>query len=74
MIKYFCDKCSKELDTCNEVSGFISDVFKVRIEPPDIRRWTDDAETGNYVLCYDCVKEFNKWIRTSPLAKTTNTR
>ena len=60
MIKYFCDKCGKELDKFN--NEFTSDIFKVIVDPPDIRKWTDDAETGTYIMCYDCVREFNKWI------------
>lgn len=60
MIKYFCDKCGKELDNFN--NEFTSDIFKVVVDPPDIRRWTDNAETGTYIMCYDCVREFNKWI------------
>lgn len=59
MIKYFCDKCNKELN----INTFTNtDVFTVSIEPPELRKWTDDAETGTYILCYSCVREFNKWI------------
>lgn len=61
MIRYFCDKCGKELDRSN-TEYFTSDTFKVTIEPPEIRRWADDAETGTYILCYDCVRKLNKWI------------
>ena len=60
MIRYFCDKCGKELDSFNGTIS--SDAFKVTIEPPEIRRWADDAETGTYILCYDCVRKFNKWV------------
>lgn len=60
MIRYFCDKCGKELDSFNGTIS--SDTFKVTIDPPEIRRWADDAETGTYILCYDCVRKFNKWI------------
>ena len=60
MIRYFCDKCGKELDSFNGTIS--SDTFKVTIEPPEIRRWADDAETGTYILCYDCVRKFNKWV------------
>lgn len=63
MIKYFCDKCGKELPLFN--NEFTSDMFKVTIEPPEIRRWADDAETGNYMLCYACVRKFNKWLYES---------
>ena len=57
MIKYFCDRCGKEIGDSN-----MSEVFAVAIEPPEVRRWMDDAVTGTYILCYDCVKKFNKWI------------
>lgn len=53
MIKYFCDKCGKELS---------SDVFEVEVKPPEIRTWLDEAEAGTYILCYDCVRKVNKWI------------
>ena len=62
MIRYFCDKCGKELDS-NNTEYFMSDTFKVTIEPPEVRRWADDAETGTYILCYDCIRKFNKWIK-----------
>ena len=61
MIKYFCDKCGKELPH----DGFTADIFKVEVEPPEIRRWTDEAETGTYILCYNCVRKFNKWLYES---------
>lgn len=64
MIKYFCDKCGKEL--------FIpADIFTITIEPPEttingFRNWLDEkrfeVETRSYVLCYDCIKAFNKWM------------
>lgn len=60
MIKYFCDKCGKELDSFNNTMS--SDRFTVTINPPEIRKWADDAETGTYILCYYCVRKFNKWI------------
>jgi hypothetical protein len=56
MIRYFCDKCNKEI-------GEHSELFKIEIEPPEIRRWRDDAETGTYIMCYDCVRLLNKWIK-----------
>ena len=60
MIKYFCDKCGKELPLFN--NEFTADMFKVTVDPPDIRKWSDEAETGTYILCYDCVRKLNKWI------------
>jgi len=61
MINYFCDKCGKELP----YNDFTADIFKVEVEPPEIRRWADDAETGTYILCYNCVMKFNKWLYES---------
>ena len=55
MIRYFCDKCNKELIEP-------SNIFQVDITPPEIRRWTDDAFTGSCILCRDCVVAFNKWM------------
>lgn len=63
MIKYFCDKCGKELEHFD--NEFSSDLFKVTVDPPDIRKWADDAETGIYILCYECVRKFNKWLYES---------
>lgn len=58
MIKYFCDKCGKEIG--DDVTT--AKVFTVTVEPPEVRAWKDEAETGTYILCYDCVRKFNKWI------------
>ena len=66
MIKYFCDKCNKELENY--------DIFTVDVIPPEIRTWEDDANTGTCILCRVCLKEFQKWLKTSPFMKTTNTR
>ena len=60
MIKYFCDKCGKELPLFN--NEFTSGMFKVTIEPPEIRRWADNAETESYILCYGCVRKLNEWL------------
>lgn len=57
MIKYFCDRCGKEIGDFN-----MSEIFTVTVEPPKVRSWADDAETGAYILCYDCIKELNKFI------------
>ena len=63
MIKYFCDKCGKELPLFND--AFTSDMYTVKIEPPEVRRLVDKAETGTYNLCYGCVLKFNKWLHES---------
>lgn len=61
MIKYFCDKCGKE---CEDY-----DVFTIKVIPPEFRTWMDDTETGTYILCYGCVRKFNKWIHELPDSK-----
>ena len=63
MIKYFCDKCGKELEHFD--NEFTSDLFKITVDPPNIRKWADDAEIGTYILCYNCVRKFNKWLHES---------
>ena len=70
MIKYFCDKCGKELPLFN--NEFTSDMFKITVEPPEVRRYVDNAETGSYILCYGCVRKFNKWLyeADSPIIST----
>lgn len=57
MIRYFCDKCGKE---CEDY-----EVFTIKVIPPEIRSWMDDAETGIYILCYDCTKKLNKLIHNT---------
>ena len=57
MIKYFCDKCGKELS-----SDIFVDVFEIEVKPPEVRTWSDEAETGTYILCFNCVQKLNKWI------------
>lgn len=57
MIKYFCDKCGKEIGNFN-----MTEIFTIKVEPPEVRAWTDEAETGTYILCYNCIKDLNKWI------------
>lgn len=63
MIKYFCDKCGKELKQFDNELSF--ELFKVTVDPPEIRKWSDSAETGTYILCYECVRKFNKWLYES---------
>lgn len=61
MIKYFCDKCGKE---CKDY-----EVFTIKVIPPEIRTWMDDAETGTYILCFDCTKKLNKWVNEDDFVK-----
>ena len=57
MIKYFCDKCGKELENY--------DIFTVEIIPPEIRQWDDNTYTDNpFILCRNCTKSFHVWIAT----------
>ena len=55
MIKYFCDKCNKQLVNY--------DIFTVNVVPPEVRQWEGNAYTGTYILCEDCIKEFHKWLK-----------
>ena len=55
MIKYFCDKCGKEIESF--IGGFM-----IKVEPPELRTMATEAETGSYILCYNCVRKLNKWI------------
>ena len=55
MIKYFCDKCGKELEDY--------DIFTVEIVPPEIRQWSDDTHTGTCIMCRPCVKWFQDWLK-----------
>lgn len=52
MIKYYCDKCGKQLNTY--------DIFTAQIIPPENSTWNDDA--GSYIFCKTCFKEFQKWL------------
>ena len=54
MVKYFCDKCNKELEEY--------EVFAVTVFSPDVRSWNDDAKTGDGILCTECVDAFQKWL------------
>ena len=57
MIRYFCYKCGEEIGDFN-----MNEIFTVRVEPPEVRAWTDEAEAGTYILCRNCVQKLNKWI------------
>lgn len=54
MIKYFCDRCGKEMNY----------IFKVTVEPPAELR---SKSWKFYILCYDCVKELSKFISKGEL-------
>ena len=53
MIKYFCDKCGKQLEKY--------DIFTVTVTPPEWRAW-EDACTGDCIMCHKCLDIFQKWL------------
>lgn len=58
MIKYFCDRCGDEIGDYN-----MNEIFEVTVKSQAaIRLWNDDVKTGAYMLCYDCVRELNKFL------------
>ena len=57
MIRYFCDKCGKEIGDFN-----MNEVFTVTVESPEVCKWSDEAGAGTYILCNNCVQKLNKWI------------
>ena len=60
MIKYFCDKCGKEVGALfGECSA---DIFKVHIEPSEVRTLIDEEEAKDYIFCYACMKNLNRWV------------
>ena len=56
MIKYFCDRCDKEIGDSR-----LCKMFQVTVESP-VMGSLIDVKTGTYILCYDCVRELNKFI------------
>ena len=50
MIKYFCDKCGHELD-------HYENNWLITVDPPEIRKWGDNAEAEIYNLCYECARK-----------------
>lgn len=55
MIKYFCDKCDRELDSF--------EIFTITVAPPEIRAWADEARTGTCILCPNCLEVFEGWVK-----------
>ena len=58
MVKYFCDKCGKELEEY--------EVFVTTIYPPELTASNSEARAGDCILCAGCVDEFQKWL-THPM-------
>ena len=54
MIKYFCDKCDRELERF--------DIFVLSVTPPEVRTWDDNALTGECILCRECLEKFQYWV------------
>lgn len=59
MIRYYCDKCEQELGEM--------DLFVVTVTPPEIRRWDDNAKTGDCILCRECLDGFLGWLEISKM-------
>lgn len=63
MIKYFCDKCGKEIGDFN-----MNEIFTVKVEPPEVRSWRDEGETGTYILCHaKPIVIYKDGIKTFPI-------
>lgn len=64
MIRYFCDKCGKEI---GQYSG-----MKVKWEMGTaqlaFKAWDGDDE-GDYDLCDECSSEFKRWIDAKRMDK-----
>ena len=56
MIKYFCDKCGKE------VGEF--EAYTILVEAPEIKSWTDQYmyERRGYQVCRDCMAKIADFI------------
>lgn len=54
MIKYFCDKCKKELGR--------AEFFTIEAEPPVISVWGDELLTDKRIMCRECMDAFDKWV------------
>ena len=56
MIRYFCDRCGREIDECS--------AFNIRIQAPEIRSWADDGlyRRADYQICQTCIKEIDGFI------------
>lgn len=51
MIKYFCDRCTKEIESNRQ--------FQIFIEPPYI---ASDCK-GSFICCKDCAERIKDFIR-----------
>lgn len=57
MIRYFCDRCGREIE---ESTG----CFTVTIQAPEIRSWADDGlySRADYQICRSCITEIDGFI------------
>ena len=57
MIKFFCDKCGKELDRVYMYTGSICQ--------PEITNWDSPfiEDPATFELCYDCAKKLERFLR-----------
>ena len=63
MIKYFCDKCGKE------VGAF--EAYTVLVEAPEIKSWADQYmyERRGYQVCRDCMAKVADFIEPKTTKK-----
>lgn len=57
MIKYFCDRCNKDM-TADHISDKMLAVVK-----PVLDEYGDVKQDGWLDLCCDCAQKYRKWIR-----------
>ena len=58
MIKYFCDRCGKELDPLRQDKEILLLTTRLRYSIP--REWDD--KPWNKVLCHACTIAFFDWL------------
>lgn len=63
MIKYFCDKCGKEIGEF--------EAYTVLVEAPEIKSWADQYmyERRGYQVCRDCMAKVTDFIEPKPRKK-----
>ena len=61
MIKYYCDRCGKEMDGLH--------MFVIEIRPPVIRTLSDEAYAKGYQICRDCIEDVDNFIRAKQSGK-----
>lgn len=63
MIKYFCDKCGKEIGEF--------EAYTILVEAPEIKSWADQYmyERRGYHVCRDCLAKIANFIEPKPTKK-----